>query len=72
MADPYCARGVENVTRSFKRDAGRGEPVPRESRKTAWQSGSQTWINVWVVENAKKRADDDKDDQHEEDRVEHR
>jgi hypothetical protein len=36
------------------------------------QSGLQTRVNEGIVENAKKRADSDEYDQHEEDRIEHR
>ena len=63
---------VKDTTRSLKSHAGRMSPSRVKAVNCAQQSGLQARVDEGVLENAKKRADDDQDDQHEEDRVERR
>jgi hypothetical protein len=72
MEAPYLVRSLEEITRSLKSHAGWMSPSRVKAVNCAQQSGLQARVDVGVLENAKKRADDDKDDQHEEDRVERR
>src|SRR4051812_2274212 len=72
MDSPPQPSKLEVMTLELKRKAGRITPSRESAVGCVERSGLQPRVDVGVVEDAEKRADDDEDHQHEEDSVKRR